>query len=227
MLFVDGSLDYSDLSLNMALDQVSKFEANFGGTEIYAPLNEIFESIKGKPQTHGTHIYLLTDGAVHNNGAIIDLVKQNCLPSNRIRLHTFGVGNGADERLIKGCAFAGMGNFTFIYNENEIEQKVMESVSKTKLDYLIVTEAKILDEDDNVIEEMADLPVPIQPGTLFDYQTLLVGKEKAAYFSVKIYDPNQQTAKEYSRPIKATQNQGLLNHAVSKAICRFNKESQV
>lgn len=63
-------------------------------------------------------------------------------------MHTFGVGSGADESLIKGCAFAGLGNFTFIYQEDEIERKVIESVSKTKLEYLLVTEAKILDEDE-------------------------------------------------------------------------------
>jgi hypothetical protein len=56
-----------------------------------------------------------------------------------------------------------------------------------------VTQAMIMDEDENVIEEMANLPAPIQPGSLFDYRTLLVDKPKAALFSVKIYDPNQRT----------------------------------
>lgn len=76
-------------------------------------------------------------------------------------MHTFGVGSGADERLIKGCAFAGMGNFTFIYKNDEIESKVIESLSKTRLDYLIITEAKILDENDEVLCQKADLPLPL------------------------------------------------------------------
>ena len=86
----------------------------------------IFKQISTKklPVTK-THIYLLTDGAVHNTAAIIDLVKQNCGPLSRIKVHTFGVGNGADENLIKGCAFAGFGNHYFIYNDEEIEAKVI------------------------------------------------------------------------------------------------------
>jgi hypothetical protein len=40
-------------------------------------------------------------------------------------------------------------------------------MSKIKLDYLLVTQAKILDEDDNVIEEMPGLPLDLQPATLF------------------------------------------------------------
>jgi hypothetical protein len=40
-------------------------------------------------------------------------------------VHTFGLGNGADEHLIKRCSFAGFGHYYFIYNENEIEEKVI------------------------------------------------------------------------------------------------------
>lgn len=139
---------------------------------------------------------------------------------NNTRLHTFGVGSGADERLIKGCAFAGLGNFSFIYNTEEIEQKVVESLSKTKLEYLLVTQARILDEDENVIDEMSDLPKPIQPGTLFDYRILLENKPRATLFQVKIYDPNQRTTKEFSRPIKMTESVGMFNSVVLETLNR-------
>jgi len=88
---------------------------------------------------------------------------------SNIKLHTFGVGNGADENLIKGCAFAGMGHFSFIYRDEEIECKVIESLSKTKLEYLLLTDARILDEDDNLILKLEDLPQPICPGSLFNF----------------------------------------------------------
>jgi hypothetical protein len=56
------------------MEKVSKFEADFGGTEIFAPLHEIFVQEKS-PETE-SHIYLLTDGAVHNTDAIVTLVRE-------------------------------------------------------------------------------------------------------------------------------------------------------
>ncbi len=42
---------------------------------------------------------------------------------------------------------------------------MIESLSKTKLEYLIVTEAKILNENDNVMIDLGPtLPEPIVPG---------------------------------------------------------------
>ena len=54
------------------------------------------------------------------------------------RVHTFGVGNGADQALIKRSAFAGFGHHYFIYNESEIEEKVIKSLTQTHLDYQVM-----------------------------------------------------------------------------------------
>ncbi len=67
-MFEDGSVEYNEESLELALQQVQTFKADYGGAEIFNPLNEIFKSIKARNQhSVQTHIYLLTDGAVHNN----------------------------------------------------------------------------------------------------------------------------------------------------------------
>lgn len=108
----ERSVQYDDQTVTHAINEIKQFDANLGGTEIYKPLEEIFK----KPvadEVHNSHIYLLTDGAVLNAEKVIDLIKNNC--TGKSRLHTFGIGSGADERLIKGCAFSGKGNFSFIY----------------------------------------------------------------------------------------------------------------
>jgi hypothetical protein len=99
---------------------VSQFQADFGGTEIYEPLETILKNISSRTKhDFASHIYLLTDGAVSDTGEVIDLIKhhRNLTPS--ITVHTFGIGSGASESLVKGCAFLGGGNFTFIYKKEE------------------------------------------------------------------------------------------------------------
>ena len=54
-----------------------------------------------------------------------------------------------------------MGNFNFIYRHEDIESKVIESLSKTKLDYLLITEAKILGENEEILCEKTGLPLPL------------------------------------------------------------------
>lgn len=97
-----------------------------------------------------THIMLLTDGAIRNTSQVANLVSANS--SHSQRLHTFGVGNGASEELIKKCAFSGFGQFYFIYNEAEIEDCVVKAISKTKCSYKILKEIQLFDQDRNEID---------------------------------------------------------------------------
>ncbi len=60
-------------------------------------------------------------------------------------MHTIGIGNGADENLVVGCAAGGFGGFTFVYNKDEIEAKVISQLSKAKLEYLVVSAVKLFD----------------------------------------------------------------------------------
>ena len=97
-----------------------------------------------------THTFLLTDGAVYNTNQIVQLVAQN---SNlQRRLHTFGVGSGADETLIRKCASKGFGNFYFIEQMSEIEYKVIDSLTNIQLNYKVLHKINLLDKNGDFIE---------------------------------------------------------------------------
>ena len=53
-----------------------KVQANFGGTELLAPLQSIF---KQKPQSSGLprQVFILTDGSVSNTDRVISEVRKN------------------------------------------------------------------------------------------------------------------------------------------------------
>ncbi len=65
------------------------------------------KSIEGYPK----HIFLLTDGGVLNAKAVVNMVAAN---NKYSRVHTIGIGNGASEEIIIGCAKRGKGHHVFV-----------------------------------------------------------------------------------------------------------------
>jgi hypothetical protein len=82
---------------------------------------------------------------------VVNLVRAN---NQKLSVNTFGIGSGADEDLIKNCAKAGRGHFAFIYNLEEIESKVIDSLTKDFYEYLTVKEIKVFDDKLKVYKEL-------------------------------------------------------------------------
>ena len=108
-----------------AINKVSCFTANMGGTNIHGPLKQIFSSVpvKGLPRT----IFLLTDGQVKFPGIVIDIISKN---SGNCRVHGFGIGEDVDVSLIKKSAKAGKGSASFITNTEDIGKNVIGALQK-------------------------------------------------------------------------------------------------
>ena len=115
-----GSSRYDDHTLSDAKIHVSQMYANYGGTEVYNPLQAIFneKSISG----YAKQIFLLTDGAVSNDDSVIKLVKENC---KNARVFTLGLGSSASRHLVKGVARAGNGTSIFASLNEDLRPKVM------------------------------------------------------------------------------------------------------
>lgn len=163
----ETSQPYNDENFEKAIANISTFDADMGGTEIYEPIQDLLklEAEEGLPR----HLYLLTDGAVSDTDKIVQLIKKN---RDACKVHTFGIGSGASTELIKKCAQAGHGHYSFIYNLDEIEKKVIEALQKDFLEYLSVKEALILDEDRNVIRKLPE-DIDLSHGTKYEYLSLL------------------------------------------------------
>jgi hypothetical protein len=105
------SVIFNEENLKFALAKISTFRSDMGRKDVLEAFKDIFKekTDKNLPRT----IYLLTVGAISNTKEVVDLIRAN---NNNCTVNTFGIGSSVDENLIKDCAKAGKGNFTFIHN---------------------------------------------------------------------------------------------------------------
>lgn len=121
--FSPESLAFNDKSLESATEYVKGLKSNLGGTNIYKPLQSIFEqAVKpGYPR----QVFILTDGEVLNKENCIALVKQN---AHTTRLFAFGIGNDVDKELVNGMAKAGEGSCSIVTETSAIRASVMKQL---------------------------------------------------------------------------------------------------
>ncbi|XP_035988434.1 von Willebrand factor A domain-containing protein 5A-like isoform X2 [Fundulus heteroclitus] len=117
------SVEYSEKTMEEALKEVEKMEANLGGTEILLPLKHIYAQPCIPKQFR--QLFIFTDGEVGNTKEVIDLVKMNAATH---RCFSFGIGAGASSALINGMAKEGGGHAQFITGTDRMQPKVMQSL---------------------------------------------------------------------------------------------------
>ena len=192
-----GSQKYDDLTLNQAKEHVASMSANYGGTEIYQPMNAIFQ--EPRKAGHLRQIFVLTDGEVSNVAQVIELVKKN---NQHGRVFALGLGASASRHLVKGIARAGGGTASFAIDGEDLRPKVMSqlknalqpSISEVKVLWNGIPETKecpitkpevetqktllgynkpkVSEEQKKILQLQGQAPIRIQP--IYDGSRLLV-----------------------------------------------------
>jgi len=116
---------YNKKEMQAALTYIFNTDASLGGTEILAPLKDIYRN-KLKANQH-RDIVVITDGEVSNENEVFDLTKTNAYQTT---LHTVGIGSGPNEFLIKGLARSSCGASELIYPNERIEPKILRVFKK-------------------------------------------------------------------------------------------------
>ncbi|KAK3991268.1 von Willebrand factor A domain-containing protein 5A [Cladorrhinum sp. PSN332] len=115
-LFPSGSQSYDASTLEKATRYVDKFDANFGGTDIYRPMEDV---IKKRFKDMNLEVFLLTDGEIWDQDQLFSMLNKHIPESNgAIRVFTLGIGRDVSHSLIEGVARAGNG-FAQVVGDNE------------------------------------------------------------------------------------------------------------
>jgi hypothetical protein len=183
------SVTYSQTTLDEAIRHADEFAANYGGTEMLAPLKATIEQ---RYNDIPLDVMLLTDGETWNQGALFsylnkavaETVAQNKPP---IRLFTLGIGNGISHALIEGIAKAGNGFSQTVGEGEKMDTKVVRmlkgALSPHVNNYTLEVKyanATLDEEDDNfeIIEKVTEsLKVKLDVGGGRDTDSTMVRDE--------------------------------------------------
>ncbi|KAL4688119.1 hypothetical protein H8957_004707 [Semnopithecus entellus] len=120
------SVKYTQQTMEEALGRVKLIQADLGGTEILAPLQNIYRgpSIPGHP----LQLFVFTDGEVTDTFSVIKEVRIN---RQKHRCFSFGIGEGASTSLIKGIARASGGTSEFITGKDRMQSKALRTLKRS------------------------------------------------------------------------------------------------
>jgi hypothetical protein len=123
LLFPKGSKSYDESSLKEATKYVSTMSADFGGTEMYRPLEHVLTNrYKDMP----LEVFVLTDGEVWNQEELFGMINKHVDASKgAIRVFTLGIGNDVSHALIEGVARAGNGFAQTVAENEQMNSKVV------------------------------------------------------------------------------------------------------
>lgn len=127
--FFPAPREYSEASLAEALARLDRTDADLGGTEALAPLQAALArpAAQGRPRA----ILFITDGAVGNEEAILDLARAH---AGSTRIFPVGIGHGPNDFFLRALARATGGASERIAPGERIEPRILRLFRRATTD---------------------------------------------------------------------------------------------
>ena len=121
--------EYNQKNIENSIKLIEKLNEDLGGTDIYSPLLDIYNSYEIYDKINlPRNIFLLTDGYIENKEDTLAIIEKN---SNKYSVYSIGIGNDFDEDLIKNAGILGKGNYNFCKNINGLNEIIATELSNT------------------------------------------------------------------------------------------------
>ncbi|WOO79134.1 von Willebrand factor A domain-containing protein 5A [Vanrija pseudolonga] len=128
------SQTYSAETLKKAAAYVDGFVSNYGGTEMYQPVEATF---KQRYTDLNLEVFLLTDGEIWDQDKLFQLINENVETSKgAVRVFTLGIGSGASSALVEGAACAGKGFSQSVADNEKMDKKVIRMLKASLLPHI-------------------------------------------------------------------------------------------
>ena len=124
---------YESKNIKESIKLIKNLEADLGGTDIYSPLKNIYDSFKIYDKIYlPRNIFLLTDGEIDDKKETLDIIENN---SDLYSIYSIGIGNCFDRDLIKNAGIIGKGNYNFCCDIQGLNEVIATEVCKACSSY--------------------------------------------------------------------------------------------
>ena len=157
--------EYNKENIKETLKMLEKLDASLGGTELKAPLEDIYNSIKDYEKTNlPRNIFLLTDGEIWDKKIVLELIEKN---SNKFTVYSIGIGNSFDEDLIKNAGVIGKGNYNFCKDLNNLNSIIASEINKATCSYISNLQIKTNLDEKNILKNLT-IPNILRDNSIVD-----------------------------------------------------------
>lgn len=147
-----GSRLYARDCVAEAMRHVEDFAADYGGTEMYQPMEAIFDQWARQhahavraaggeededDENRDLEVFLLTDGEIWQQDQLFELIERNVRESRgHIRVFSLGIGSGASSSLVEGVARVGNGFSQSVADGEDMSGKVVRMVKGAMFEHV-------------------------------------------------------------------------------------------
>ena len=119
---------YESKNIKESIKLIENLKADLGGTNIYSPLKDIYDSFEVYDKIYlPRNIFLLTDGEIDDKKSTLAIIENN---SDLYSIYSIGIGKFFDRDLIKNAGIIGKGNYNFCENIKGLNEVIATEVFK-------------------------------------------------------------------------------------------------
>ena len=120
---------YTQRNIKDSIAFIEKLKADKGGTNIYDPLKDIYNSKADyKYIKLPKNIFLLTDGEIDDKKKTLSIIEEN---SDEFFVYSIGIGSYFDKDLIKNAGILGKGNYEFCSDIKELNEIIVKEIKNS------------------------------------------------------------------------------------------------
>ena len=124
----DKPLLYTKENVNRTIKDIENLEGNMGGTDLFQPLQFIYNNCKENEKLHlPQNIFILTDGYTDYKQKILNIIEKN---NSKYQVYAYGIGNDFDQDFIRTAAECGFGSYEFINDISNLSVVINGQLSK-------------------------------------------------------------------------------------------------